>query len=54
VGRTSVEAVGEAVEAVSKDLAALGKIVVGEAAVTRVDVKERARAAWTWQRPVRR
>jgi hypothetical protein len=38
VGRTSVEAVGEVVEAVDEDLAGLGEAVVAE---------ERARAAWT-------
>jgi hypothetical protein len=30
VGRTSVEAIGEAVEAVDEDLAVLGEVVVGE------------------------
>jgi hypothetical protein len=44
VGRTSVEVVGEAVEAVDED-----PMTLGEAAIAEVDVKEQARVAWTWQ-----
>jgi hypothetical protein len=49
VGRTSVEAVSEAMEAVGEDLMALSKavvgedpVVLGEAAVAEADAKERA------------
>jgi hypothetical protein len=56
VGRTSVEAVGEAVDAINEHLVALGEAVVGEdlaaldeAAVAEADAEERARAACTWR-----
>jgi hypothetical protein len=43
VGRTSVEAVSEAMEAVGEDLTALSKAVVGEdPVVAEADAKERA------------
>jgi hypothetical protein len=56
VGRTSVGAVGEAVEAVGEDLAAHGEVMVGEDPAVlgeAADVEERTRAAWTQRWSVR-
>jgi hypothetical protein len=48
VGRTSVEAIGEAVEAVDEDLAVLGEVVVGEdpAALGEVAIAKPWRRTW--------